>query len=217
MPTSNDSSQPTLPTLAAGEGISEQPPGSAGACCTGWRTFCTGIVGALVATACVGAFVAGRYSADNGSTDVNLGLPLIDATAAVSSDAYSIATGPVSDRAEGLFVLDHNSGLLQCQVLYPRVGKFAASFQVNVSQALGNAGKGGKYLMVTGNAQFQGAGNQAPAPSVVYILDTASGNYACYAIPFNRVAQNARQPQAGTMQLIAQGVANMVPDRDALR
>ena len=54
-----------------------------------------------------------------------------------------MATGEVSDDAEGLFVLDHNSGLLQCSVVYPRSGQFMARFQVNVAEALGSRGQKG--------------------------------------------------------------------------
>ncbi|MEM9643684.1 MAG: hypothetical protein AAF989_01725, partial [Planctomycetota bacterium] len=158
------------------------------------------------------AFVLGRMS-DDRSFDPEeaagqsvpawkvAGMPTIDATASASSEDYSIATGPVSDRAEGLFVLDHNSGVLQCNVVYPRVGQFMASFTTNITEAMGTGGKGGQYIMTTGTANFQGAANQQLAPSVLYVLDTSTGNFACFAVPFNRVAMNARKPQQGTMVL----------------
>ncbi len=46
---------------------------------------------------------------------------------AVVSEKFSIATGPVADDSEGFFMLDHNSGLLQCQVIYPRLGQVGAN------------------------------------------------------------------------------------------
>jgi len=141
----------------------------------------------------------------------------IEATAAVTSEKFSMATGPVSEDAEGLFLLDHNSGLLQCNVIYPRVGRFMASFSAQVGEALGAGGKGGQYMMMTGLAEFRQSSATPAAPSVVYVLDTATGNYACYGIPFNRVLVNSNRPQQGTLQLIASGTANPVITRDPSR
>jgi hypothetical protein len=144
-------------------------------------------------------------------------LPLIHASAAVGSEKYSIATGDVSDDSEGLFVLDHNSGLLQCSVIYPRIGQFRARFSINVAEALGTGAKGGAYLMLTGRVQFPRASNRPAASTVVYVMDSATGNYACYGIPFDHTAVARNQPQQGLMVLIATGSANPVIDRDDLR
>ena len=144
-------------------------------------------------------------------------LPLIQATSAVTSEKFSIATGAVSENADGLFLLDHNSGLLQCSVIYPRLGKFMGQFTVNVADALGIGRKGSGYIMVTGRADFPRSSNNPAASSVVYVLDTATGNYACYGIPFNRVAMNANRSQQGVMVLLSTGTANPVIDRDSLR
>lgn len=144
-------------------------------------------------------------------------LPIANTTAAVSSEKFSMATGPISEGTEALFVLDHNSGLLQCSVVYPRLGRFMATFTGNVADALGSDGKGGNYIMVTGTADFPRSSNRPVGFSVVYVLDTATGNYACYGVPFDRVAMNANRPQQGLLVLISQGSANPVIDRDALR
>ncbi|SMP38418.1 hypothetical protein SAMN06265222_101129 [Neorhodopirellula lusitana] len=144
-------------------------------------------------------------------------LPIANATAAVTSEKYSMATGGLSESGEALFVLDHNSGLLQCTVIYPRLGRFMATFTVNVADALGLDAKGGQYIMTTGSADFPRNSNRPVGQSVVYVLDTATGNYACYGVPFDRVALNANRPQQGMMVLISQGTANPVVDRDELR
>jgi hypothetical protein len=203
----------------------DQPPhgsdSSAPSACCGPLRCCGGsrwIVGSLLLMAAAGALAAafflGRSSAIPPEANHPFNFPPIDATAAVSSENFSIATGQVSGEAEGLFVLDHNSGLLQCAVIYPRVGQFAANFTANVSDALATRGKGGKYLMVTGLADFRQASNNPIGHSVIYVLDSSTGNYACYAIPFNRVMMNANQPQAGPLRLIAVGSASPIIDRD---
>lgn len=175
-------------------------------------------VGILLVAALVSTGMVGYMAGQSDQTDApSVYFPPIDATAAVSSDKFSMATGMVSDRAEGVFVLDHNSGLLQCSVLYPRVGKFLGLFTTNVADALAVGGKGGKYIMATGLADFPNSSNRPAAASVIYVLDTATGNYACYGIPFNRVAMNSNQRQQGGLVLIATGTANPVIDRDKLQ
>jgi hypothetical protein len=164
------------------------------------------------------AFLAGR-GAGTADTEASIrwNLPRIDATASQTSEKFSIATGPVSQEAEGLFVLDHNSGLLQCNVIYPRVGRFLAQFTANVAEGLGTGGKGGQYIMVTGLADFPTASNRPAGSCVLYVLDTATGNYACYGVPFDRVVMNRNQQQQGALALIHQGTANPLIDRDNLR
>ena len=146
------------------------------------------------------------------------GLPL-DATASVIGEKYSMATGFVSEDVEGLFVLDHNSGLLQCNVIYPRMARagIMGQFSINVADALGTGGKGGEYMMLTGVVQFPRASNNPMAGTVVYVMDTASGNYAGFGIPFNRAVMNANKPQQQPMFVVLNGSANPIVDRDNLR
>lgn len=161
------------------------------------------------------AYFAGLSRSDLQSNITNL--PILEATSAVTSEKFSMATGSVSEDADGLFVLDHNSGLLQCNVIYPRLGRFMAQFTINVADAVGAGGKGGKYMMLTGRADFPRASNRPAAGTVVYVVDSATGNYACYGIPFDRVAMNSNRPQKGALVWIASGTANPVIDRDSLR
>ena len=88
---------------------------------------------------------------------------------------------------------------------------------MNVAEALGTGAKGGQYLMLTGRVQFPRASNRPAASTVVYVMDSATGNYACYGIPFDHTAVARNQPQQGLMVLIATGSANPVIDRDDLR
>lgn len=158
-------------------------------------------------------FLIGRFSQKTTNP-----FPLtIDATASAIGDEFSMATGQVSQDAEGVFVLDHASGLVQCNVLYPRTGQFGAAFQANVKDALGGGGKNSKFLMVTGSAQFPGGASRGSANCVLYVLDQSTGGYACFGIPFNESAVNARTPQMGIMVLLAVGQARVALDRDALR
>ncbi len=196
--------------------INDESPATA--CCGGFGRVMLGIW-AVVTIVAIGAaaFFAGQASQSKDLAQAAFAFPPVNANAAVSSEKFSIATGAVSDEAEGVFVLDHNSGLLQCQVLYPRMGQVMAQFQVNVAEALGAGGKGGSYIMVTGLVDFPRSSSTPAASTVVYVLDTATGNFACYGIPFDRTAVSAGRAQQNTMRLIFQGAANPIINRDALR
>jgi len=171
---------------------------------------------AAIAIAMAGYFagVASRRGA--GSVAGGWQMPIVDATSALTSEKFSMATGEVSDDVDGLFVLDHNSGLLQCSIVYPRVGQFMGQFVINVADAIGG-GKGGQYLMITGSVDFPRSSNRPAASTVVYVLDTSTGNYACFGVPFDRTAMNANRPQNGTLVLITTGTASPIIDRDRLR
>lgn len=176
------------------------------------------LLATVISTATAG-FFAGRASkatVTETTLQPNVYFPPIDATAAVSSEKFSMCTGLISDRAEGLFVLDHNSGLLQCSIIYPRLGRFLGLFTINVAADVGAGGKGGRYMMVTGLVDFPSSSNRPAAPSVIYVLDTATGNYACYGVPFDRVTMNNNRAQQGNLVLISKGTANPVIDRDDL-
>lgn len=224
----NESSSDSLPVI--------DPQSQSGGCCrwlnlggnSSWMLVASGFItlasiGAVayfagVATEARRAAAAFQAVRTPVQTDWNWSdLPVANATAAVTSEKFSMATGTISESTEALFVLDHNSGLMQCTVIYPRVGRFMASFTANVADALGANAKGGSYMMVTGTADFLRSSNNPVGESVVYVLDTATGNYACYGVPFNRIALNSNQPQQGLMMLISQGTANPVIDRDNLR
>ncbi|MFK8110893.1 MAG: hypothetical protein AB8B91_01750 [Rubripirellula sp.] len=183
------------------------------ACCSLSRMVTPAIALIAVAAICVAAYLAGRQSRPTASVE----LPMIHAAAAVSSEKYSIATGMVGEDAEGLFALDHNSGVLQCTVIYPRIGRFLAQFSANVAEALGAGGKGGSYIMLAGRADFPRASNRPAGACVVYVMDTATGNWAAYGIPFDRSAVNAGRQQKGMLVLLTTGSANPVVDRDSLR
>jgi len=172
-----------------------------------------------VIAVCTAVFYAGRSSQLQSLQENRFDrLPLVHASATANmGEKYSIATGQVSDDSEGFFMLDHNSGLLQCIVIYPRSGRFLGQFSVNVGDALGTSGKGGNYLIVTGGVNFPRASNRPTAPSVIYVLDTVSGNFACYGIPFDRGAVSTNRPQQREMVLINSGSASTTPDRDKLR
>lgn len=198
---------------------SERLPVSQLATNRGWAMACVTMACVTIVSLAAAGYFAGISSArhNNESFANQFPFPMpetIDAVGAVSSEKFSIATGVVSEEAEGFFVLDHNSGVVQCNVFYPRVGKFMASFTGNASELVGAGGKGGGYLMVTGQADMsRGARPGVLAPTLLYVLDTSSGNYGVFAIPFDRQALAQGRPQQGLMIPMGTGTAAVVPTR----
>jgi len=176
---------------------------------------CVTIVSLATAGYFAGLSTAGRADNQTAANAFRFPMPTtIDAVGAVSSEKYSIATGVVSEESEGFFVLDHNSGIVQCSVFYPRVGKFMATFTGNAGELVGAGGKGGSYLMVTGQADMTRGGRPGIlAPTLLYVLNTASGNYGVFSIPFDRQALAQGRPQQGVMIPVGTGTAAAVPTR----
>ncbi len=204
-------SESTLPISA------EQSEPTSVACCQKSKLLTPFLAVVALASMMTAAYFAGQSNQEPTENSIRWNLPQIDATASASSEKFSIATGLVSPDAEGLFVLDHNSGLLQCNVIYPRVARFLGEFKTNVAEGLGTGGKGGEYIMVTGQTDFPSSSANPAASCIIYVMDTGTGNYAAYGIPFNRQLLNSNRPQSGAMVLLHQGTANPLIDRDNLR
>jgi hypothetical protein len=139
---------------------------------------------------------------------------VLNATATHGGETMAVATGPIDEGMDGLFILDFLTGQLQCHVLNPRTGAVGAMFGRNVIADLGSEGtstKQAKYLMVTGEASFRNmVGNMRFANSVVYVADATSGRFAAYSIPWNRAAATSNMAQANPMVLLGTGDARQI-------
>lgn len=134
------------------------------------------------------------------SDEIKLPPELLKASATHSTNNFAIATGQVSDEAEGIFFLDFLTGELTCWVYYPRIQQFNAKFTTNVATALPAVGQNPQYLMVTGNINgVVGTGNQRPGGCLIYVVEPSSGTFVAYAIPWNRAVEKQQAPQAGAL------------------
>ena len=157
-------------------------------------------VAALSCTAMAVGFLLGN----RGKAPIEL--PPIAAATAASSDSLAVATGPISDNAEGVFFLDFLTGDLQCLVYYPRSGAFGARFVGNVRPNLGGGGKNAKYLLVTGQAITKAtSGGARPGNSLVYVTDVNSGMFAAYAVPWDRSSEASNRAQSGALIYVGGG------------
>ena len=152
----------------------------------------------------VGAFAGTQLA--NGQ-DENLSPIELHAATASHNDSVSMATGLITREVEGLWVLDHESGQLQCWVLSPRSGAFAGSYTTNVANDLYFSKGKPEFLMTTGNFLYTGGkiANQSPARSVCYIANTTSGVVAGYSLGINEQMISRGQAQGGKLSKICTG------------
>ncbi len=131
----------------------------------------------------------------------------LHASATESVDNFTVATGMAGDGVEALFFLDKLTGDLKAAVINPRPGgrnatpKFTNFYEYNITQdfAVTGGGRGGNYIMITGEAQIpRGSAGFQLGNSVIYVVDVASGDAAAYALPFNTTQFASGKPFMGT-------------------
>jgi len=142
-----------------------------------WLTIASLIFVGLVSG--VGAYVGTQFSTTKG------GLSAIElhAATASSNDSLSMATGLITQEVEGLWLLDHKSGQLQCWVMSPKTGNVAGIFSSNIANDL-DGSKGTPELVMT------------------------SGVVAGYSVSVNRTLMNRGQTQGGTLTRVCTGKLN---------
>ena len=137
---------------------------------------------------------------------------VLQAATGDSSDQFAIATGKVSDTAEGVFMLDGLSGELQCIVPYTRTSSFGGLFKTNVFTDLKiEAATTPRFLMVTGEANF--SGNSRPGNCIVYIVNADTGHYVAYGVPWNRQMETNGRAQQGQLVGLTSGKARNIKVR----
>lgn len=169
------------------------------------------LLGASMLSGIVSASVVAVVVWRQGAESSMFALPEIPlhATATDNNGSFAAATNLIDEDAEGLYLLDCVTGQLQCVVLNHRTAKFNALFQANVALdlGLGESGKNAKLLLVTGNVNFRGSANARPASSVAYVIDSTSGKYAAYGVPWRRDVANQGRAQSAPMALLHVGSA----------
>ena len=67
----------------------------------------------------------------------------------------------------------------------------------------GEAGKGTRYMIVTGSADMpRGRNNFQYAKSILYVAEATTGQVAAYTIPWNSTLQAAGKPQVDVIQFL---------------
>jgi hypothetical protein len=148
---------------------------------------------------------------------------VLKADSASAGEKLSMATGLVDrDRfVEGLFVLDHLSGLLQCWLINSRTGAVAGIYTTNVTQHL-ELPQGGDadYVMTTGSIQVENSagrrGNVLPAGCICYVGDGNTGKVVGYTLFYDRQLIANNGSQRGELEVVARGLArDAATERDS--
>jgi hypothetical protein len=165
-----------------------------------------GAIGLLIAVTVVSG-VGAFFGSQMGVSETDRLIQLHAGTAA-RGKSVSMATGSIDGNVEGLFILNHASGELQCWVLSPRTGAVGGIYRANVPADMGND-KGGEadYVMATGGFFFTGnkGGNVAPGQSVCYVADTKSGKVVGYGLQYDQQGIRRGVMQSGLLQAVCNG------------
>ncbi len=167
-----------------------------------WFVF---LAGFSASSLLVGVVATAFFLGASSRGPANLSQAVLHATASHGSTNVAVATGQVSEDAEGIFILDYLTGNLQCWVFYPRMQRFGGKFETNITAQLPGT-KNAEYLLVTGASNVtQSTGNARPAGCIAYVVDTKSGMFAAYSLPWNRQAEMAGEPQKGMIAFLDGG------------
>jgi len=151
----------------------------------------------------------GAYTGTRLATEQSVSLPPLElhAATAARNDDLSMATGSITNEVEGLWLLDHETGKLQCWVLSPKSGDVAGIYITNVGNDLDSSKGEPQLVLTTGNFFFTGGktGNQRPANSVCYVANTTSGVVAGYSLRINEAAINRGVTQTGEITKVCTG------------
>lgn len=172
------------------------------------------IIGTLTAGLLCAGFVAGFLSNSSSETTIQLpaGFPGLNATATSSTEKFVMATGAVEAGIEGVFILDTLSGDLQCTAFNSRAGAFNAMFRRNILKDLKvGAEKRPDFLMVTGMVPLKG---YRGVTCVAYVVEGNTGNFAAYAVPWNRGAYASGAAQQQELVLLQVGSARTATLRE---
>jgi hypothetical protein len=168
--------------------------------------------GGLIALASFLGAGIGTYMAQQSQAPaIDLEPLRLQADSAARGKSISLATGWIDESVEGIYILDHLTGNLQCWVLSPRTGKISGIYTANVNVGLEADRAGEKdYVMSTGLFNFTGgaAGQKIPARSVVYVAEGNSGNVAAFGLQYDKnVIRRGNGVDNGTLELIGKAPA----------
>lgn len=163
------------------------------------------VAGLMVVGIFVGVWVT-QNSFAHPTSDTASPLQLM-ADSASRGKNVSMATGLVDDGNEGLYILDHLNGNLQCWVLNTRTNEVGGIYRTNVLEALPGIKAGGDldFVLTTGYFDFNNRGNQVPAKSIAYVAEGKSGAVIGFSFQFDKTAIQRGMVQEGVLEIVCKG------------
>lgn len=110
----------------------------------------------------------------------------VHAVATHGQDNFAIATGPLDENLEGIFVLDAVTGDLKAAAMNIQTRRFNTWYEYNVTRDFGPAGtKNPQYRIVTGITNIrQVVAMGQLGRTVVYVAEATSGQVVAYGVPW---------------------------------
>lgn len=133
-------------------------------------------------------------------------LPMrLAADSASGGKSISMATGSITGDADGLFILDHLTGVLQCWLLNPRTGSVGGIYVADVGAALGLDKGDPDFVMTTGTFLIRSSGNNKAANTICYVGEGKSGKVAGFSLAYNKAGIQQGAVQQGTLNMVCSG------------
>jgi len=165
-----------------------------------------------VCAASVSGFVAAQFMAGNQAASQQERLQnemkamVLKADSASSGKAMSMATGAITNDVEGVYILDHLTGRLQCWLLNPRTGEVGGIYGADVMGIMGLDKGEPDFVMTTGLFFLkQRGGAVQPANSVVYVGEGKSGKVIGFSLAYDKAGIQRGVVQQGELTLVCQG------------
>ncbi len=171
------------------------------------------IAGVIVAMGC--GFFLGRSSKSSSAQQDELqsqyeemkrNLPLrLAADSASGGKTISMATGSVTPDADGLFILDHMTGKLQCWLMNSRTGKVGGIYVADLNIAMGLDKGDPDFVMTTGGFFLRDGGNPKVANTICYVGEGKSGKVAGFSLVYDKAGIQQGVVQQGELNMVCAG------------
>jgi hypothetical protein len=175
------------------------------------------MVGAIASMACgyhlgssnssaLAATASERVKLNQQFQQVQNQIPLrLQADSASGGKSISMATGPITNDVEGLYILDHLTGGLQCWLLNPRTGDVGGIYVADVNSVLGLDKGDPDFVMTTGKFYIKSQGNMKVADTIVYVGEGKSGKVAGFSLAYDKGGIQRGVVQQGELTVVCQG------------
>lgn len=179
----------------------------------------------LLAVGIVGAIAAmgfGFYLGQSSSSDVGVAsaeqvslqaqfeemqktIPLrLAADSASGGKSISMATGSITSELDGLFILDHLTGGLQCWILNSE-GGVGGIYVADVGLVLGLDKGDPDFVMTTGDFFVRSGGNRKIANTICYVGEGKSGKVAGFGLTYDKAGVQRGAVQQGELNVVCSG------------
>jgi hypothetical protein len=126
------------------------------------------------------------------------------ADSAAGGKTISVATGSITAELDGVFILDHLTGGLQCWILNSD-GGVGGIYVADVGLALGLDKGDPDFVMATGDFFVRSGGNRKIANTICYVGEGKSGKMAGFGLTYDKAGVQRGAVQQGELNMVCSG------------